>query len=134
MVAGGIADRVGSKRVLIWIAWLLLATSAVTVWMGPGWPAILLYALFALLGIVTGAWAGLMLAELGRLAPHGHVGSTMSGAMIYVNGGKFLGPVVFANVYALTHSYSISFASLAVPAMFALYCLALTPGAPAAAA
>jgi len=69
-----------------------------------------------------------MLAELGRLAPHGHVGSTMSGAMIYVNGGKFLGPVVFANVYALTHSYSISFASLALPAIFALYWLAPTPG------
>lgn len=128
VVAGGIADRVGGKRVLVWSGWLLLATSAITLWMGPGWPAILLYALFALLGIVTGAWAGLMLAELGRLAPQGHVGTTLSGAMIYVNGGKFLGPVVFANVYAFTHSYSISFASLALPAIFALYCLALPPG------
>jgi len=134
VIAGGMADRVGSKRVLSWVAWLLLATSAAAIWMGPGWPAILLYALFTLLGIATGAWAGLLLAEIGRLAPHGHVGSTTSGAMIYVNGGKFLGPVVFANVYALTHSYSISFASLAVPALFALYCLAATPGRPAPAA
>ena len=127
VVAGGIADRVGGKRVLFWLAWLLLATSAIAPGIGPGWPAVLLYMFFALLGIVTGAWAGLMLAELGRLAPHGHVGSTLSGAMIYVNGGKFLGPVVFANVYALTHSYSICFASLALPAIFALYCLALPP-------
>jgi predicted MFS family arabinose efflux permease len=130
VVAGGIADRAGGKRVLTCLGWVLLATSAITLWMGPGWPAILLYALFTLSGIVTGAWAGLMLAELGRLAPHGHVGSTLSGAMIYVNGGKFLGPVVFANVYALTHSYSVCFASLAIPAALALYCLAKIPGRP----
>jgi hypothetical protein len=30
---------------------------------------------------------------------------------------------VFANIYVLTHSYSIAFAALVVPAGVALYCL-----------
>ena len=63
-------------------------------------------------------------AESARLAPHGQTGAATSGVMIYVNAGKFLGPVVFANVYALTASYGLSFASMVVPAIFGIYCLA----------
>jgi MFS-type transporter involved in bile tolerance (Atg22 family) len=92
--------------------------------MGPGWPTILLYVLFALLGAATGAWAGLLLAESARLAPHGQTGAATSGVMIYVNAGKFLGPVVAANIYALTSSYGLSFASMIVPAIFGICCLA----------
>jgi MFS family permease len=123
VVAGWLADRAGGTRVLAWIGWLLLATSGISLWMSPGWPAILLYMLFALLGVVTGAWAGLAIAEVARLAPPGQTGAATSGAMIYVNTGKLLGPVVFANIYALTHSYSLSFSSLAVPAIIAIYCV-----------
>ena len=124
LVSGWLADRVGGTRVLIWIGWSLLVASVISFWMGPSWPPILLYLLFALLGVVTGAWAGLLLAESARLAPHGQTGAATSGVMIYVNAGKFLGPVVFANVYALTASYGLSFASMVVPAMFGIYCLA----------
>jgi len=122
--AGWIADRAGGARVLVWINWLLLGSAALAVGMRPEWPLAAIYALFALLGIMTGAWAGLFLAETARLAPHGQVGATMSGVMIYVNGGKFLGPIIFANIYAVTHSYAWSFGSLAVPALAALYCMA----------
>jgi MFS-type transporter involved in bile tolerance (Atg22 family) len=41
-----------------------------------------------------------------------------------VNAGKFLGPVAFANIYALTQSYGLSFASMVVPAVFGICCLA----------
>ena len=48
--------------------------------------------------------------------------------MIYVNAGKFLGPVVVREHVRVDASYAISFASLAVPAIFAIYCLSrLTP-------
>ena len=63
VVAGWLADRAGGTRVLIWIGWLLLAAAALAFWMGPAWPPLLLYVLFALLGVATGAWAGLLLAE-----------------------------------------------------------------------
>jgi MFS family permease len=124
VLAGWLADRAGGTRVLMWIGWALLGTAAISLWMSPGWPAVLLYGLFALMGVATGAWAGLMLAEVARLSPQGRTGATTSGVMIYVNSGKLLGPVVFANIYALTHSYSLSFASLAVPAIFAICCMA----------
>jgi MFS family permease len=91
--------------------------------MGPTWPTLLLYVLFALLGAATGAWAGLLLAESARLAPHGQTGAATSGVMIYVNAGKFLGPLVAANTYALTSSYGLSFASMVVPAIFGICCL-----------
>ena len=89
----------------------------------PTWPTLLLYVLFALLGAATGAWAGLLLAESARLAPHGQTGAATSGVMIYVNVGKFLGPLVAANTYALTSSYGLSFASMVVPAIFGICCL-----------
>jgi predicted MFS family arabinose efflux permease len=121
VVGGWMADRSSGTRVLVWIGWLLLAAAAASFWVGPGWPPLLLYILFALLGVATGAWAGLLIAESSRLAPHGQTGPVTSGVMIYVNAGKLIGPVVFANIYAVTHSYGVCFASLAVPAVFALY-------------
>ena len=124
VIAGWLADRAGGTRVLIWIGWLLLVAAAVSFWMGPVWPPFLLYVLFALLGVATGAWAGLLLAESARLAPHGQTGAATSGVMIYVNAGKFLGPVAFANLYAVTASYGLSFASMALPAIFGICCLA----------
>jgi predicted MFS family arabinose efflux permease len=123
VVAGWCADRAGGTRVLIWIGWLMLVTAALSFWMGPTWPTLLLYVLFALLGAATGAWAGLLLAESARLAPHGQTGAATSGVMIYVNAGKFLGPLVAANTYALTSSYGLSFASMVVPAIFGICCL-----------
>ena len=49
--------------------------------------------------------------------------AVVSGALVYINLGKFLGPIAFANVYAFTRSYAVAFASVAVPALVALACL-----------
>ncbi len=48
---------------------------------------------------------------------------TFSGSLAYINPGKFVGAVVFANVYAFSRSYGFAFASVAVPALIALGCL-----------
>jgi MFS family permease len=137
--AGWLADRVGaSTPVLRWIAWLMLGSAATAFWMSSRWPLPLLYALFVSLGIATGAWAGMVMAEIGRRAPADKVGAAMGGALVYVNIGKFVGPIVFANVYLATGSYPTAFASLAIPAAAALLLLArigggrTSPAAPAA--
>jgi MFS family permease len=129
LVAGWLADRVGSTpRVLLWIAALMLATSVASIWLAPGWPTPVLYLYFALQGIATGAWAGLVLAEVGRLAPQGQVSTAVSGALVYINSGKLFGPAAFAALYGFTASYSLAFASVAAPALLALYCLARVSG------
>ena len=124
VIAGWLADWLESAtRVLEWMAWMMLATCVALIWLSPTWPAPLVYVMFALLGITSGAWAGILLAELGHRAPKGHVSTTLSGALVYVNIGKFLGPSVFALTYAFTKSYGVAFAIVGIPAIVALCCL-----------
>ena len=124
MIAGWLADWLNSAaRVLAWLAWLMLATCIALIWLAPSWPTLLVYLLFSLLGITSGAWPGILMAEVGHLAPSGQVSAIISGMLIYVNLGKMLGPAIFAASYALTASYGIAFGLVGVPAIIAIYCL-----------
>jgi MFS family permease len=132
MIAGWIADRLGSAaRVLAVMGWAMLAVSICFVGLSTAWPPALTYVMFAVFGITSGAWAGILLAEVGHLAPPGQVGAVVSGTLVYVNLGKLAGPAVFAATYALTHSYGVSFALIAVPALMAVWCLGNGRRAPA---
>lgn len=124
MGAGWLADRLKSApRVLQWTAWIMLAACIASLSLAPSWQALPIYALFSLLGITSGAWPGILLAEVGHLAPKGHVGTVVGGTLVYVNIGKLLGPMAFAAIYSFTRSYGIAFASIGVPAIVAIYCL-----------
>lgn len=132
VIAGYMADRAGSgTRVLLGNAWLMLAAALITAFLQPGWPLPAIYALFALHGMTTGAWAGLVLAEAGRVAAPGQVSAAISGVLVYVNLGKFVGPVMFANAYALTRDYRIAFLTLALPSLAILFYLRQGRTAPA---
>ncbi len=124
VAVGWLCDALrNTARVLSWNAAILLATCVMSLWIAPGWPLLTIYALFAVLGFTTGAWAGTVLAEAGRLAPAGSATAALSGMFVYLNGGKMIGPIVFANTYWITQSYAWAFASLALPAVIALACL-----------
>lgn len=124
VLIGWIVDRVGdAARVLAWNAGLLIASTIAALALDPALPLIWVYVLFAVLGATSGCWPGVILAEVGRLAPEGRVSLAISGSLVITNVGKFAGPIIFANVYVLTRSYGIAFASLIVPAGVALYCL-----------
>jgi len=124
MIAGWIADRIGSAvRVLRWMAWAMLVLSIAFLWLAPGWPIALVYVMFAAFGVTSGAWAGILMAEVGHLAGQGRVAAVMSGTLLYVNIGKLSGPAAFALIYGLTQSYNIAFAFLAAPAALAIWCL-----------
>ena len=129
VIIGWIADRVGdTARVLAWNAALLIVCSVAALALGPGLPLVAVYLLFAVLGASSGCWPGAILAEVGRLAPQGQVSLAISGSLVITNVGKFIGPIVFANVYALTRDYALAFASLVIPAAVALYCLCAARG------
>ena len=121
MIVGWSSDRLrNTSRVLAWNAMLMIAICITSIWMSPEWPLAAIYVLFALHGLTSGAWAGAVLAETGRVAPRGAITAAMSGAFVYLNVGKMIGPIVFANVYLITQSYGWAFASLAIPALCAL--------------
>ncbi len=135
ILIGWITDRVGdTARVLAWNAGLLTVITIGGLVLAPELPLFAVYLFFALLGATSGCWPGAILAEVGRLAPQGQVSLAISGSLVITNVGKFLGPIVFANVYALTHSYAFAFTSLLAPAAVAFYCLIATrrrkPGPP----
>ena len=124
VLIGWLCDALGNTaRVLACNAVIMLATCIASIWIAPGWPLIAIYLLFALFGFTTGAWAGTVLAEAGRLAPQGTVNTALSGVFVYLNCGKMLGPIVFANIYWFTQSYAWALASLALPALLAIYLL-----------
>lgn len=121
---GWLVDRVHeTARVLAWTAAVMMLASLATLALSPALPLPAVYVLFAVLGGVSGCWPGAILAEVGRLAPQGQVSLAISGSLVITNIGKFTGPIVLANVYAFTRSYSLAFASLAIPSAIALYCL-----------
>lgn len=124
VLMGWIVDRVGDTAgVLAWNSGLLIASTVAALALDSALPLIWVYLLFAVLGGTSGCWPGAILAETGRLAPAGQVSLAISGTLVITNVGKFAGPIVFANIYVLTGSYGIAFATLIVPAAVALYCL-----------
>ena len=121
---GWLSDALrNTALVLSWNAAIMLGACIASLWIAPDWPLPAIYALFAVLGFTTGAWAGTVLAEAGRLAPPGDASAALSGMFVYLNFGKMIGPIVFANTYWVTQSYAWAFASLGLPAAIALFCL-----------
>lgn len=124
VLIGWIVDRVqDTARVLAWNATVMILASLAALALDPALPLPAVYILFAVLGASSGCWPGALLAEVGRLAPQGQVSLAISGSLVITNVGKFIGPIIFANIYALSRSYDLAFALLAVPATVALYCL-----------
>ena len=132
MAVGWLADWLNSAaRVLAWMGWILFATCLALTALAPSWHTLLVYVLFSLLGITSGAWPGILAAEVGHFAPKGQVSAVISGMLIYVNIGKLLGTMIFAASYALSGSYGIAFGLVGVPAIIAIYCLTAVQREPA---
>lgn len=131
VLIGWIVDRVqDTASVLAWNAAVVVLAALAALAFSPALPLPVVYLLFAVLGAASGCWPGALLAEVGRLAPPGQVSLAISGSLVITNVGKFAGPIVFANVYVLTHSYSAAFAALVIPAAVAVYCLLAARNSP----
>lgn len=126
---GWLVDRAeNTARVLAWVAGILLLACLAALGMSPELPVLAVYLLFTVLGGTTGSWPGTVLAEVGRLAPQGQVSLATSGALVIINIGKLVGPVLFALIYAASHSYGIAFATIAIPTAACLGCLFAAQG------
>lgn len=121
ILCGWFADRLRSAtRALAGLAVVWLVACIASAGLSPAWPFAAVCVLFALYGATSNGWPGAVLAEVGKLARPGDVSTTIAAALVYINLGKLVGPVVTTNIVTLGGTYGMAFASVAIPAALAL--------------
>ena len=126
---GWLADRLGSSlAVLTLICVIILGASLGLVFLGSGWPRLLAYVLFFVLGATAVGWNGVFHAEAARLSPTGMASLVAGGTTFFVFGGVLVGPSLFAYAYGITGSYATTFGLLTVASAIALLFLGMARG------
>lgn len=121
---GWLADRMGNAfSALLFLGAVMVMSSLLCVALTPNWPMAAACALFFVMGSTASGWNGAFLAEVARLVPRDTISTATGGSLVYVNSGKAIGPIAFANVALLTGDYTTTFALLTVPAAAGLWCL-----------
>lgn len=121
---GWLADRMGNAfSALLFLGIVMVASSLLCIALTPESPMLAVCALFFVMGSTASGWNGAFLAEVARLAPREMISTATGGALVFVNTGKAIGPIAFANVALLTGDYTLTFALLAVPAAAGLWCI-----------
>lgn len=121
---GWLADHTGDAfSALLFLGAVMVVSSLLCVMLRPDTPMIIACVLFFVMGSTASGWNGAYLAEVARLVPRENISTATGGSLVYVNSGKAIGPVIFANVALLIGNYAITFALLAVPAAAGLWCL-----------
>lgn len=112
---GWLADRTGSPSgVLIGITLVTCAAALVMALLDANTPVLLVYLIFAVMGLTAVGWNGVYLAEIARLAPRGLIGSATGSSMVVTYTGVMLGPAAVAALYGLIGSYTLTFAIFVV--------------------
>lgn len=112
---GIIADRNGDARKTLIIAQSLSIIAAVaTAFLSADMPMVAVFGILFLFGMSAVGWNGVFMAEIGRLAPEGKIGSATGGVLVPTFIGVMLGPLVFSGIHDVTATYTMSFALLAL--------------------
>jgi len=121
---GWLADRLGNAfGSLVVLGAVMTAAALACVALTAQWSMAAACALFFVMGSTASGWNGAFLAEVARLAPRESISTATGGSLVFVNAGKAVGPIAFANAFLLTGDYTFTFALLAVPAAFGLWCV-----------
>lgn len=121
---GWLADRIRNAfRSMVILGAVMVAAALLCYALTPGWPMLGACALFFVFGSTASGWNGAFLAEIARIAPAEQISPLTGGALVFVNTGKALGPILCANLFLLTRDYTLTFALLAVPAAIGLCCV-----------
>jgi MFS family permease len=114
---GVVADRVLTPRTTLAVIGFAMAGAALALGMiGRDDSFARIIAISVWLGATAGGWGGVVTAQAARLAPPGRVGPVASGVMAFNYLGVMLGPPVLGLVLALTGSFFIALASVALVA------------------
>jgi MFS family permease len=121
---GWLADHIGNAfRSMVILAVVMVVAALACGLLTPRWPMFAACLLFFVFGSTASGWNGAFLAEIARIVPPAQISPMTGGALIYVNTGKAIGPIACANVFLLTGDYTLTFALLALPATFGLWCV-----------
>lgn len=121
---GWLADLTRNCLGMLSLLGAVMAVSALCCYaLTPQWPMFAACVLFFVLGSTASGWNGAFLAEVARLSPRESISVATGSALVFVNTGKAIGPIAFANAYLLTGSYRRAFVLLALPAVIGLWCV-----------
>jgi MFS family permease len=115
---GVIADRNGDGRKTLLFAQSLSVVAAVaTAFLSDSMPLVAVFGILFLFGMSAVGWNGVFMAEIGRLAPEGKIGSATGGVLVPTFIGVMMAPLVFSAIHEVTATYTMSFAVLALVTM-----------------
>jgi predicted MFS family arabinose efflux permease len=118
---GWLADRTGdSLGLLLKIAMVSTACCLAAAFLGPSWPVVTVALFCIVMGAAAVAWNGLFMAEVARWSPAGRVSVATSAAMTWNFAGILIGPALFATVFKVVGSYTVTYGVLAIVAAVAV--------------
>ncbi len=118
---GVIADRNGDGRKTLLFAQSLSVVAAVaTAFLSDSMPLVAVFGILFLFGMSAVGWNGVFMAEIGRLAPEGKIGSATGGVLVPTFIGVMMGPLVFSAIHEVTATYTMSFATLTLVTMMGM--------------
>ncbi len=130
VVWGWVADRTGNSLGLLT---KLAATTAVCclvlAFLTRGWAPSVVAIFFTVFGACAVGWNGLFVAEVARHSPRGTASVFTSAAMTWNFAGILVGPALFASVFKLTGSYTLTYGLLSIVAVGGLAALLLCSAA-----
>lgn len=121
---GVVADWVhDGTAVLLGLAGMMVAASAVVMLFVVDWPSWLAVGPFIILGVSAVGWNGVYLSEVARLSPPQTVSATTGAAMFFTFSGVVFGPSVFSILHSVLNSYLRSYAFLVVISLMGAFML-----------
>lgn len=113
LIWGWVADRVGDGGIVLAVIGAISAACAlITMFVSPEWSPNAIRGLFIVFGMAAISWNGVFIAELARLSPVGHVGSTTGASLSVTFAGVVVGPSALAAVHQVVGSYTLTFGLL----------------------
>jgi MFS family permease len=110
---GTLADKIGSRPILVAMGVTMAVASFTACFLGAGWSGVQVTLLAALFGLSAFCWSGIGIAEAVRRVPPGLVPEASAGTIGITFFGALIGPTLFSTVAALAGTVVPAFAILA---------------------
>lgn len=125
---GTLADTVATPSRVLGGMGLVSTVCALTATLfSPAWPFAAILGVCIVFGISSTGWNGVFLAQIARMAPKGRAGELTGGATFMTFSGVVLMPALFSAILALSDSYAIGFAVIALATFAGALSLLLWP-------